>query len=936
MLAAGGAIAASGDCTLAQIIPDGTLGAEGSIVTPTNINGLPTNQIDGGATRGANLFHSFEQLSVPTGGAAYFNNALNIQNIISRVTGSSVSNIDGLLRANGTANLFLLNPNGIIFGPNASLDIGGSFLASTASRLNFGDGTFFSATTPQTTPLLTVNVPIGLQYGGTARDIQVQGTVLQVQNGQTLALVGGDVNVEGGEFGFLHAPGGRVELGGLSGAGVVEIEGQQSDGTFGLTALRFPDLVERADVLLTNSAYVNVAAEGGGSIAINARNLKVLGGVFGGSQLRAGIRAGSGSAGSQAGDIMLNATGEITVGQSSRIENNVNPDATGHGGDINIQAGSLSITDDAQLIASTSGQGDAGSVTITAHDTVSFDEGKTFSSVEAGAVGKGGAVNITTGFLSVKNGAQLVATTWGQGDAGSVNINARETVSFDGKSAAFGTVESRAMGHGGDINIKTGSLSVTDGAQLAASTKGQGDAGSVNINARDTVSFDGDSAALSAVESGGVGNGSSINITTGSLEVKNGAQLLALTRGRGGAGSVNINARETVSFDGVSSKGFSSAASSAVLSTAEGNGGSVKITARSLFVTNGAGLTAYTFGRGNGGSVMINTRETVSFNGVGSNGFPSAAFSNASSTAAGSSGSINITTESLSLTNGAGLTASSRGSGAAGNIEVEASSIRLNSEAFLSSDTTGGQGNIILNSEDLVLRRGSNITTNATGTATGGNITIDTGVIAALEDSDITANAEEARGGQVIIDAQGLFGTEFRNQPTPLSDVTATGGSPDLSGTVEINTPDVDPSQGLVELPAKLVDASRLIASGCEAGGRQGENKFIITGRGGLPLRPGDAHTSYYPTGTVRSIPSSSPSIEPTIFVKDSVPVSNPTRVTAPAPLVEAQGWVINGKGEVVLTADASNNTPHSPWMTPATCNGSAISNQQPLALSTP
>src|SRR4028119_383803 len=184
----------------AQIVPDNTLGAESSVVTPDVINGIPSDRIDGGATRGANLFHSFQEFNVGEGRGAYFANPTGIENILTRVTGNNTSNISGRLGVLGGANLFLLNPNGIVFGPNATLDIQGSFVASTANSFTFPDGSEFRATNPQAPPLLTISVPLGLQYGSNPGSVQVQGSNLQVNPGRTLALVGGNVSMDGGQL----------------------------------------------------------------------------------------------------------------------------------------------------------------------------------------------------------------------------------------------------------------------------------------------------------------------------------------------------------------------------------------------------------------------------------------------------------------------------------------------------------------------------------------------------------------------------------------------------------------------------------------------------------------------------------------------------------------------------------------------------------------
>jgi len=402
-IALGGAYAFSANCATAQITPDRTLPNNSNVT----INGSVFN-ITGGTQAGRNLFHSFQQFSVPTGGTASFLNGADIQNIISRVTGGSVSSIDGIIKASGTANLFFLNPSGIVFGKNASLNVGGSFVATTANAIQFGNQGFFSASVLDNPALLTIN-PSALFYNQIATGASIQNNSiasagkdpsgfdvvgLRVPDGKSLLLVGGDIQMDGGR---LRAYGGRVELGGLAAPGTVGLE---VDGNN--LSLSFPTQSTRVSVSLLNGANINVSANGGGSITVNANNLNINGGSF----LTAGIAQGLVSVGVKAGDITLNATGDIKIdGNGSSIANNVQQQAIGNGGNITLSSNSFFLTGGAQLVADIFGQGNAGNVIINVIKNISLDGRNTaiFNTV--------GAVNNNQNNLAIGNGGNIQITT---------------------------------------------------------------------------------------------------------------------------------------------------------------------------------------------------------------------------------------------------------------------------------------------------------------------------------------------------------------------------------------------------------------------------------------------------------------------------------------------------------------------------------------------
>src|SRR4028118_961247 len=262
---------------IAQIIPDNTLGPESSRVVSDTINNLPSDRIDGGATRGSSLFHSFGEFNIGEGRGAYFENPSGITNIFTRVTGGNQSNILGTLGVLGNANLFLINPKGIVFGPQARLDVRGSFLAATADSIVFNNGVEFSSANPQGSPLLTVNIPVGLRFRENPGAIINASSVTQVIEGttipvglavppaQTLALVGGDLIFNNG---FASALSGNIQLGSVASPGVVR---------FNITpvglGLDYTNVAKFGNIELSGLSAVTASGPGGGAIALRSGNV---------------------------------------------------------------------------------------------------------------------------------------------------------------------------------------------------------------------------------------------------------------------------------------------------------------------------------------------------------------------------------------------------------------------------------------------------------------------------------------------------------------------------------------------------------------------------------------------------------------------------------------------------------------------------------------
>jgi filamentous hemagglutinin family protein len=704
----------------AQVIPDGT--------TPTSVGTCSAQcLVTGGTFRGSNLFHSFQELNVGSNQRVQFANPDGISNILSRVTGANVSNIQGILQVDGGANLFLLNPNGIIFGPNAQLDIRGSFLATTADSFVFPDGSEFSAVTSQAPPLLAIHTPTGLQMGAAPGVIINQSRVglesssgfpvsggLQLSSGRTLALIGGRVIFSGG---LATVPEGRVELGSVAGGNLVNLGEAGANLTFDYTDVReFLDIQLSAPDL--DIALISTSGDRAGSIHLQGRRMTFR-----------GVLLDSTTSESQGGDLTIRASGSVRLSGDNTI-----------------------------LLTNTLRQG------------------------------TGGNINISSQQLIVEQGASINSFTEDRGRAGNVLITVLDEVELLGTSSNgfFSGIGSQSLGGGssGNVTIEARRLLIRDGAILDTSTFGVGNAGNITIRATESVTVSGDAgeistSSISAQATGGGGTNSgdaaNITITTQQLLVENGAQISVAGRGGGNAGSLTIDASDSVQL-----RGFSPTL------------GLQENTRSGLFVSAEAGANSL-------------------------------------------AGDLNINAQQLVIEDEARISADNLGSGLrAGNINVDVQQLVLDRGDINASTFAGEGANIILQVSDLLsLSNQSRISAEALNDANGGNIIItsDQIVAAPLGDSDIVASAIRGNGGVILITAQEISGIEEQRaiEGNGTNDIDASSEF-GTSGSVVINRTDL----GGVELPVTPVTAQ--LSQTCGGGNVASTSRFISSGRACLSL----------------------------------------------------------------------------------------------------
>ncbi|WP_424100121.1 filamentous hemagglutinin N-terminal domain-containing protein [Moorena producens] len=721
------------------IVPDDTLGANGSVVIPdASVKGLPAALIEGGVQRGVNLFHSFDQFNVSEGLRVYLANPAGIENILSRVTGINPSDIQGTLGVDGAANLFLLNPNGIIFGSNASLDVEGSFVGSTANAIAWGEDGYFSATQPETSRLLTIN-PGALFFNQVGL---VSGTIINTGTlavGKDLTLSALNLNLQG-----QLSAGGNLTLSAMetlkirdsiglpfvaAAGGKLLLEGNQ---TIDILALSDPDsgLFSQGDMVLRSSSPIRGDTHywSGGNFSIEE-----IDGTLGDL--------------SSPNDPIIRSAGDVSFKNYD-------------GASLHIFAGGSVTVDKVKITGSDPANNIQETVTLSDGTEISIDgSSRPTLDIRAGTTAIGNPSGITGNpmpdQLVLSEPPSTATIKIGQVIIEPPNGQVFITNQYQPNSAVTGSIEittintsntSNTVGNAGDVIIDSGKdiiligTNTKDEGVIFADTSGPGQGGQIKLVANQEILLS--DRFLVTSDTKGSGNGGEITIEAESVIVRDGAVIGTRTFGEGDAGDVTINASKSVQVIGIVVSGedkFPSRISTRADENSTGDAGSVRIKTQRLQVLNEGRITANTFGKGDAGDVTINASESVQVIGVSNNdAFTSEISTRADKKSTGNGGLLTINTQRLLLQNAGQVSASTLGKGNAGDVTINASEsvqvigIDVSGEDTFPSlistradeNSTGDAGSLKINTPLLLVKDGGQVSASTFGKRNAGNVTI--------------------------------------------------------------------------------------------------------------------------------------------------------------------------------------------------------------------
>ena len=726
-------------CSAVQAVPGGGMISDGTVGTQVNLQDQ-TIAIQGGTALNGNLLHSFREFNVETGQTADFQAAEGTQHIISRVTGTNDSWIDGNIQSTTSdADLYLVNPNGVVFGKNASLNVNGAFHASTAHYVTLADGQQVYADSNQGVTL-TVAAPEAFGFLDTnVGTIQVDSSQLSVKPGEDMSLVGGEINISSGAR--LQAAGGRIDLVAVDSVGEVQ---QTAEGITSTALTKANISVSDSILIVDNQAdsqtVGKIMMEGGqvtvidGKLQVgnkstidatgNSMDIQAVDLIFIDAVLSASI-TGSG----QGGSVVLKASNEVSFNNWSNIilDTESTQGNAGDSGNLIIEAKDISFTDGATLNALTFGSGQGGSVVLKARNIVSFDG---YSDIildtksTQGNAGNAGnlAIEATDIFFW---GSSISSETYGSGEGGSVTLKGFNNVDFSGISFInIGTKSTQEnAGNSGNLTIESTNISFTDISSIDSSTKGFGQGGSVVLKASNEVSFNDWSDIILDTEStqGNAGNAGDLMIEAKDIFFDSGSEISASTEGSGQSGLVTLKAHNVIDFSDDANIFLGTAS----MQENAGNAGNLMIEAKDILLYD-SWMSSETKGSGQGGLVTLKAHNTVYLS-------DSTIYLNALSMQenAGNAGELLIEATDIMFDFEAGISTSTNGSGRGGLIALKARKnvnfdydCDINLDTYSTKKTAGSAGEVTIEANNISFTGNSWITAVTRGAGQGGLVNL--------------------------------------------------------------------------------------------------------------------------------------------------------------------------------------------------------------------